>query len=145
MYGALDISTSGMVVARIRAEVASANVAAATNNTLRDAQGNLNPYRRRTALIAAGDPAASDPFARSSGVHVAEIAVDQTPPQPRKYDPTHPDAFPSGPFKGYVAEVNINPVLEQIATMEAQRAYEANASAAEVTKQMIGVVLRLIA
>lgn len=145
MYGALDISTGGMVVARIRAEVATANLAAATNETVRDADGNLSPFKRRTALVAVGDPKASNPFARESGVHVAEIMVDDTPPQPRRYDPSHPDAYPSGPLKGYVAEVNINPIVEQIAAMEAQRAYEANAAAAEATKQMLGIALRIIA
>ncbi len=67
MYGALDISTGGMVVARIRAEVASANLAASYGETVRDANGNLNPFKRRIARIAPGDPSATDPFARGGG------------------------------------------------------------------------------
>ncbi|MBL8759367.1 MAG: flagellar basal body rod protein FlgC [Phycisphaerae bacterium] len=142
MYGALDISTAGMLVQRTRVEVASANIAGA--GAVRDADGNLNPYRRRTALIAAGDPEGRSEFARQFGVRVAEIAVDDAPAQPRRYDPDHPDAYPDGPYKGYVAESNVNTVLEQINAMEAARAYEANVVAAEVTKQMMAVALRLI-
>ena len=143
MYGALDISTGGMIAQRTRLEVITANIA--NLETLRDAQGNLSPYRRRIALFAAGDPAALEPHARSLGVHVAAIETDKSPLQPGKYDPDSPDAYKSGPFKGYVASTNINPLVEQVNALDATRAYEANAVAAEATKQMINTALRLLA
>ncbi len=145
MYGALDISTSGMIVQRIRLDVAAANIAAGTANAVRDSNGRLNPFQRRLALVAPGDPTARNPGARDLGVHVTDIAIDSTLPKPRRYDPDHKDAYPSGPFKGYVAQVNIDPVVEQVNMIEASRAYEANVAAAEATKQMLSVALRLIA
>lgn len=145
MYGALDISTSGMVVQRTRLDVASANIAAGTANEVRDAQGRLNPFQRRVALVAPGDPSARNATAREMGVHVVDIAIDKAMNRPGRYDPADPNAFPSGPYKGYVAKVNIDPVIEQINMIEASRAYEANVTSAEVTKQMMGMALRLIA
>lgn len=143
MYGALDISTSGMIAQRTRLEVIAANIA--NQNTLLDANGNIAPYQRRIAAFAPGDPAAKARGGRSLGVHVAEIALDPTPAQPREYDPDSPYAYKDGPYKGYVAATNVNPVVEQINAIEAARAYEANVAAAEAIKQMTAQALRLIA
>lgn len=144
MFGALDISTSGMVAQRTRLEVVSANIA--NQGTLLDAQGRLSPYQRRFAVLAPGNPGDA-PGARpgdAPGVRVVDIAVDQSPPRLREYNPDSPVAFKDGPFKGYVAETNINSTIEQINAMEAVRAYEANVMAAEATKQMIAATLRLL-
>lgn len=143
MYGALDISTSGMIAQRTRLEVIAANIA--NQNTLLDSQGNVRPYQRRIAQFAPGDPAAKLGTGRAMGVHVAEIGLDPTPPQPREYDPSSPYAYTDGPYKGYIAATNINPVVEQINAIEAARAYEANVAAAEAIKQMTAQALRLIA
>lgn len=143
MYGLLDISTSGMVAQRVRLETITANIVNA--GTLRDAQGNLSPYRRRVVQFAPGDPSSSSPFARQLGVHVQSIELDATPAQPREYDPDHPDAYKDGPFKGYVASTNVNTTIEQINALEATRAYEANATVAEASKQMVNQALRLLA
>jgi flagellar basal-body rod protein FlgC len=143
MYGSLDISTSGMIAQRTRLEVISANIA--NQNTLIDAEGRLNPYRRRMAMFAPGNPGASSAQGRNLGVHVAEIALDPAGPRPIRHDPGNPLAFKSGPYKGYVAETNVNSVVENINALEAVRAYEANVMAAEAGKQMTASALRLIA
>lgn len=143
MYGLLDISTSGMVAQRVRLEVITANIVNA--NTLRDAQGNLSPYRRRIVQFAPGAPESGSPFARELGVHVKSIELDSTPAQPREYDPDSPDAYKDGPFRGYVASTNVNTTIEQINALEATRAYEANATVAEASKQMVNQALRLLA
>ena len=52
MYGALDISTSGMIAQRTRLDVVTANTV--NQDVIRDAAGNLNPYRRRDVLLATG-------------------------------------------------------------------------------------------
>ena len=75
---------------------------------------------------------------------MAGIRVDQSPPALKEYNPTHPDAYTEGPYKGYVARSNVNPVMEQVNALEATRAYEANVSSAEATKQMLAAMLRLI-
>lgn len=138
MYGALDISTSGMVAQRTRMAVASANIANAS--TILDAEGNVNPFRRRLAHFAPGDPTASSPGARAFGVHVAEIEIDAGSVRWR-YEPGNPYADE----RGYVPFPDIDVVKEQLDALEASRAYEANVVAAETGKTMMGQVLRLLA
>lgn len=142
MYGLLDISTSGMTAQRARAETIAANIA--NRNTILDKDGNVNPYRARRVMFAAGDPTASSREGRDLGVHVAEIQIDDAPFNLR-WDPGSPFAYKDGPSAGYVPEPNINPAVEQINMLEAGRAYEANVVAAEATKQMVQATLRLLA
>lgn len=142
MYGALDISTSGMTVQRARMASIAANIA--NRSTILDEKGNVNPYRARQVVFAAGDPNASSPEGRALGVHVAGIKIDQGEFNYR-WDPTNPYAIQKGEKRGYVPEPNINPVIEQLNAMEASRAYEANVVAAETTKQMMAQALRLLA
>ncbi|MDX2016755.1 MAG: flagellar basal body rod protein FlgC [Planctomycetota bacterium] len=142
MYGLLDISTSGMIAQRTRLAVSAANLA--NRNTVFDAQGNFSPYRARRVVFAPGDPSAQNPAARTMGVHVAQISLDQSDFNYR-YDPGNPNAIQTGPRQGYVPEPNVNPVVEQMNAMEAGRAYEANVAAAEATKAMVAQALRLLA
>ncbi len=143
MYGALDISVSGMVAQRVRMEAISANLAGA--EAVRDANNEINPFRRRFVHIAAGDPTARNESGRKLGVHVSAIELDPAPPR-LTWDPTHHDAYPTGhPMAGYVPKPNIDPTIEQINALEASRAYEANIAAAEATKTMMAQALRLIA
>ncbi|MBY0308917.1 MAG: flagellar basal body rod protein FlgC [Phycisphaerales bacterium] len=145
MYGLFDISTSGMVAQRVRLEAASANLA--NKDSLYDSQGRLNPYKRREVVLAPGgaDSAQGPPDRRIFGVRVAEIAIDESATQAGRYDPGSPVAYKDGPLKGYVAQTGVNPVVEQVNALEAVRAYEANVSAAEATKQMVASALRLLA
>lgn len=142
MYGALDISTSGMTAQRARMASIAANIA--NRSTILDAEGNVNPYRARKVVFAPGDPNASSPEGRLLGVHVAGIEIDKGEFNYR-WDPTNPYAIQRGDKRGYVPEPNINPVIEQLNAMEASRAYEANVVAAETTKQMMAQALRLLA
>ena len=138
MYGALDISTSGMVAQRTRLEVISANIANA--KTMLRADGGYEPYRRRTAMFAPGDPGAATQAGRSLGVHIADIELDQAPFQLR-----HQPDSPYADAGGYVKVPNIDTTIEQINAMQAARAYEANVIAAETTKTMMAQALRLLA
>lgn len=143
MYGSLDISTSGMIAQRTRLDVIAANLA--NQNTLRNGAGSIEPYRRRVVTFAPGDPTAATPETRKLGVHVQDVLLDPAPLQPGRYDPDHPDAYKTGPFAGYLAQTNVHPIIEHINELDAQRAYQANVMAAEATKQMIGMALRLLA
>ena len=143
MYGALDISVSGLIAQRTRMDAISANLAGKDSYTI-DNNGEPHPFRRRMVLLAPGDPSARSRAGREFGVHVAEIAESQTAPSLR-WDPTHPYAYQSGDKRGYVPVSDIDPMYETINSMEAQRAYEANIAAAEATKSMMAQALRLIA
>ena len=134
MYGALDISTSGLVAQRTRMNVISANLAG--KDVLLNADGEYEPFRRRIPLLAAGSPETGNAL----GVHIADILHDDAPPV-KRYEPGSPFADADG----YVGYPNIDPVIEQVNAMEAARAYEANIAAIEATKSMISVALQMIA
>ena len=134
MFGALDTSTSALVAERTRATVYAANLA--NSRAIQDDNGENNPFRRRIAIFAPGDPATGS----KTGVHVRESQEDQRPFKLR-YMPTHPLADD----KGYVKFPNIDSITEQINMLAASRAYEANIAAAEATKSMMRTSLRLMA
>ena len=138
MYGALDISTSGMAAQRTRMATISANIA--NSSSILDAEGNPDPFRRRVAHVAPGNPDAARAPGRSLGVHVAEIEAKQDAVR-LDYRPGSPYANPDG----YVRVPDINTATEQINAVMASRAYEANVTAAETTKSMMDLALRLIA
>jgi len=134
MLGSLDVSTSGMVAQRTRMEVTSANLA--NQNSIYNAEGEYEPFRRRIAVLAHGAAGNSD----APGVHVREIMQDEAPLK-RQYEPGHPEADENG----YVRYPNVDPMMEAVNAMEASRAYEANVTAAESTKQMLRSSMQLLA
>ena len=137
MYGALDISASGLVAQRTNLNVIAGNV---TNmSTTRGADGG--PYRRRVVLFAEGASAGGK---KAPGVHVSGIVASQEPFR-KVFDPSHPDALRSGPEAGYVMMPNISPSTEMVNAIEAARAYEANVTVMEITKTMASAALRLLA
>lgn len=137
MYGALDISTGGMIAQRTRLEAIMANIA--NKETILDGAGRNNPFQRKVVYFAAGDPAGRTAESRRLGVHVA--AIESEPGFQMRLDPHNPLADANG----YVKYPDINPVYEQLNAFEAQRAYEANVVAAEASKSMMAQALRLLA
>lgn len=133
MYGALDISTSGLIAQRTRLNIISANIA--NKDTLTNAAGEYDPYRRRFAILAPGDGAGA-----SNGVHVQSVGLDPSS-LTMKYEPGSPFADENG----YVAYPNVNTVVELMNAMEASRSYEANIMAIEATKSMVNVALQVLA
>jgi flagellar basal-body rod protein FlgC len=97
------------------------------------------PFSRRVTYFAAGDPNSTNPAARGMGVHVASIGKVNS--FTVKYEPENDLAD----AEGYVKYPDINPVFEMMNMYDAQRAYEANLTAAEATKTMMAQALRLIA
>lgn len=138
MYGGLDISVSGMVAQRTRVDTIAANLA--NIDSLTDSSGRIAPFRRKLAMLSPGDPTSRTPEGRKLGVHVAAIGEDQAPFN-RRFEPHHPLADKDG----YVLRPNIDPVTENINLLEAARAYEANAAAAEVSKSLVAQALRMLA
>ena len=105
MFGSLDISTSALIANRVRQEVAATNIANA--QTLENAQGEYEPFRRRFAVLATGDGAGG------AGVHVRSIETDQGPLTP-KYEPGSPYADENG----YVDYPNVQTIIERMNAME---------------------------
>ena len=137
MYGALEMSTSGLIAQRTRLEAITSNIL--NKDTFLDAAGKNNPYKRRVVHFAPGDPSASTPEGRRLGVHAAK--VEEVDSFMMKFEPGNPYADANG----YVKYPDVNSVFEQMNAYEAQRSYEANLVVAEATKAMVGQALRLIA
>jgi flagellar basal-body rod protein FlgC len=66
------------------------------------------------------------------GVRVVGIVDDQSPFNV-VHDPGHPDAD----INGDVAFPNVDPIVEMVDLIESNRAYEANLSVFETTKQLL--------
>ncbi len=133
MFGALDISTSGLIAQRVQLDTISGNIANA--QTTRQTDGREGPYLRRVALLSPGDGRGG------AGVHVHGV-VEDTQSQPRLVsDPGHPDANADG----IVAYPNVDMSTEMINGLVAVRAYEANVTAIEATKSIVASTLRILA
>lgn len=135
MFKVLDIGASGLMAQRVRMDTIAQNVA--NISTTHDENGNLNPYRRRFTVFAAGQPGDPD----KPGVHVKEIGIDRTSPLPKRYEPGSPDAD----AEGYISLPNVDLPVEFVNAIEATRAYEANITVMETSKAMFNATLRLIA
>ncbi len=132
MFGALDVSTSGLVAQRTWIDTIAGNLANAQATQRSD--GKPGPYLRRVALFAEGDGLGG------TGVHVEKV-VEDTQSKPRKvFDPGHPDANGDG----IVLYPNVDTSTEMINAMVAVRAYEANLTAVDATKSIIASTLRIL-
>ena len=133
LFGALDISSSGLIAQRQRMTAIAGNIA--NIETLLNAEGKYEPYQRRMPVFSPGDPSTGS----GQGVHVSNILLDDGPLQMR-YEPDSPWADE----KGYVGYPDISLVIEQMNAMEASRAYEANITVAEATKSMYSIALEIL-
>lgn len=161
VFGAMEVSASGLTAERLRLDLIANNIANA--NTTRTPDGG--PYRRQLAVLqsrqgplggalAAGGSggiggfgpalrqvsslAGGSRLSTGQGVQVAAIVRDPSPPVLR-FDPSHPDANPDG----YVELPNVNIVSEMTDLITATRAYEANVTALNAAKQMLQSALQI--
>ena len=133
-FSIMNISATGMSAQRLRLDIISTNIANA--ETTRTSRGE--PYRRKVPIFAEYLKRSANGIMECVGVKVVGIWED---PSPFKlvYDPSHPDADENG----YVRMPNVNVVREMVDLISAQRAYEANVSAFNVTKSMINSALQI--
>lgn len=151
IFSSLNISATGLSAQRRRMDTIAQNIANA--ETTRTTQGG--PYRRQLVVTKEAPVTNFPKYIQNkihlsqttenhfqdkpvrgnmpvpSGTAVAEVAVDPSPPR-LVYDPTHPDAN----AQGYVAMPNINPITEMVDMIDATRAYEANVTAINASKEM---------
>ncbi|MSW63838.1 MAG: flagellar basal body rod protein FlgC, partial [Actinobacteria bacterium] len=126
---------------RMRMNTISSNIA--NINTTRSPEGGA--YRRKDVVFESipeaktfGEILTSQPQRDVARVQVTDVISDRKAPL-MKYEPDHPDANE----EGYVAYPNIN-LMEEMANMiQATRAYEANVSAMNATKDMAMTSLEL--
>ncbi|GAB4317293.1 MAG: flagellar basal body rod protein FlgC [Candidatus Zixiibacteriota bacterium] len=157
-----EIAADGLTAQRLKMDTVSENIANA--ETTRTPEGG--PYRRQDVTLKAsntrtafrsqlqaarmrlrqtrdGHNAALRPGrAILPGANSAVTATtQQAPPDQVKlvFDPSHPDADESG----YVAMPDIELIVEMVDLMAASRAYEANLTTIDATKQMIDKALEI--
>ena len=142
---AFDISASGLSAQRVRMDVIANNIANAQTLVTREG----GPYRRRTVVFQATgrhfNEALTSARRRMSriigeGVRVNRVIEDRTPSAFQKiYDPNHPFADSTG----VVLRPNINVVQEMVDMIDSSRAYEANVTALNSTKQILSKALQI--
>jgi flagellar basal-body rod protein FlgC len=145
MFGGIEISASGLTAQRLRMDVTAENLANA--NTTKGADGQ--PYRRKEVVLreipqtgfgaSLTSAMGGGGGQRAGGVEVAQIAQDQTPGK-LTYDPGNPDAN----AQGYVQMPNVDTVTEMVDLIDSSRAYEANVTAMQASKQMFSKTLDLL-
>lgn len=130
----IDIAASGMTAQRTRLNVISMNLANA--NTTRTESGG--PYRRKTSIFETTpmEQSFESRLHHSMERQLYGVKVSEIVPVPgdfkKIFDPSHPDADENG----YVYLPNVNLVQEMVQMLNANRSYEANASAIRTAKEM---------
>lgn len=128
----LMISAAGMKAQSVRMRVITENMANA--DTTPDKPGDL-PYRRKSVTFKN----ALDRELGADTVKISKLAYDQSP-FGKEYRPGHPAADADG----YIQTPNVNTLLEVMDMRQAQRTYEANLKASDVSKSMIMRTLDLL-
>ena len=142
LFTSINIAASGLSLERLRSDVISDNIANA--NTTRTQEGGS--FKRSIIIQQAvgekGNLQYRNPFVPEDldrglgkGVRVKKIVKDETEGT-FVYDPTHPDAILTGEHAGCVEYPNVNIVNEMVDLISASRAYEANSSVIQGSKEM---------
>jgi flagellar basal-body rod protein FlgC len=141
MFSGMRVSASGLAAQRMRLNSINSNIA--NINTTRTPEGG--PYRRKDVVFEAipeaksfGEVLISQPQRDVARVQVTDVISDRKAPL-MKYEPDHPDADENG----YVAYPNINMMEEYANMIQATRAFEANISAMQASKDMAMSALEL--
>jgi len=163
LFGAIKISASGLRGQRTKMDVVARNLANAETTRTEDG----TPYRRQRAIFeqVLGDKVKlhNQALGRPGGIRLAttnrahmsglqsstervgggissQVGVAPDASDFRVvYDPGHPDADQDG----YLLLPNVNPITEMVDMIAASRAYEANVSAVQTSKDMFNDALKI--
>ena len=136
LFTGMNINASGMSAERLRLDVISENIANAS--TTRTKEGG--PYVRKNVIFTE-KVSTADSFGEvlnrtisgiGNGVKVTAITKDTDTDMNLVYEQSHPDADENG----YVLYPNVNIVTEMTDLIDASRAFEANATAFEASKNV---------
>lgn len=147
LFTSINIAATGMSVERLRTDVIANNIANAS--TTRTPEGGK--FQRQTVVLQTlgQENLFRNPYVPNNldegpglGVKVSRIVSDTSEGR-MVYDPSHPDAIKSGPNAGYVEYPNVNVVNEMVDLISASRAYEANSSVIQGSKEMFNSALQI--
>ena len=135
LFQSFNISATGMTAQRFRTDIIAENIA----NVKTTSTESGGPYRRKIVTFQEKDVtpfsqyySASRNKATGNGVKVSKVSEDYSTDFIMEYDPANPDADENG----YVSYPNVNTVTEMTNLIDATRAYEANATAFDASKNM---------
>lgn len=129
----LNTAGSALSAERLRMDIISSNIA--NTNTTHDANGNYNPYRKKTVQF---ETILDQKTGLSSGITVNQIIEDKEDLR-KVYDPSHPNSDELG----YVEYPNVSVEREMVDLVTAKTAYEANIKAIQVFKTMFNSALEI--
>lgn len=130
IYGAMEISASGLTAQRTRLDLIAGNIA----NANTPVQPGVPPFRRQLAVLQAKQDASGV----GQGVEVSQIVED--PQMKQVYDPTNPLAN----AQGYITVPDVNVTQEMVDMMQSTRAYDANVTAMNASKSIATKTLDLL-
>ncbi len=140
IFSSFSINASGLTAERYRMDVIAENIANSETTRTEDGtpyvrkvvtfQERQNPIASFSSMLAS-TRSKYNRFA-GNGVKVGGLYKDETTEMKMVYDPSHPDADENG----YVWYPNVDIVTEMTNLIDASRAYEANATAFNTSKQM---------
>ena len=127
-----DIAVSGMKAQAERLRVISENMANADSVGVRPGD---DPYRRQVVTF-------KDYIDKETGARMVKVdkVIKDESEFPLKYEPNNPLAN----AQGYVAQPNVNPLIEMMDMKEAQRSYDANLNMMQTARDMNSKVLDLL-
>ena len=127
-----DIAVSGMKAQAERLRIISENMANADSVGVRPGD---DPYRRQVVTF-------KDYIDKETGARMVKVdkVVKDESEFPLKYEPNNPLAN----AQGYVAQPNVNPLIEMMDMKEAQRSYDANLNMMQTARDMNSKVLDLL-
>lgn len=135
LFQAFNISATGMTAERFRTDIIAENIANVNTTSTEDG----GPYRRKIVTFSEKQVTPFSQFyshslnaAVGNGVKVFSVKKDTETDFTMTYDPANPDANEDG----YVLYPNVNVVTEMTNLIDATRAYEANATAFDASKQL---------
>jgi flagellar basal-body rod protein FlgC len=146
MYDSIEVSASGLSAERLAMDVIANNLA--NVNTTRTPEGGA--FKRQLVIFAQKQEQSAnssmhpldtedDPGKSRDGVAAVGIMSDPGPDR-MVYDPTHPDADANG----YVHMPNIDVVKEMVDMIAASRAYQANVTAIQESRNMGNAAMNLL-
>jgi flagellar basal-body rod protein FlgC len=129
---AMTVAASGMRTQTERMKVISENIANADSTS--PTPGG-DPYRRKISTVKSN-------FDQELGANLVESGkvVEDKSDFRSQYDPGNPNADK----QGYVKLPNVDPLVEIMDMREAQRAYEADLTVMDASKQMLSKTVDLL-
>ena len=131
---AQQIAVSGLKAQRFRMNLIAQNLA--NVDTVRTPQGGA--FRRQLAILR-GEQIQRGQQGEPLGVRVEKVVSDFSPFK-QVYSPGHPEANADG----YVSYPNVEPAVEMVDLISAQRAYDANVAVIVSDKRMTQKALEII-